>query len=88
MSTLETLYSLRFVYTALVAVSTLPVCLLSLMAFYAFQEADQLGIYTVSSNILSFSGVTILPFVTLFMLTIFLWQMRAYEIDDVNIKFD
>ena len=72
---------------AVVGIVSTPVALVTLVAFYAFQEADQIASYTVSSNLLQYSFTTLFPFLTLVTFTYFLWEMRQYELDDVDIDF-
>lgn len=85
---LKTLYSLKLVYYGVVGLSSAPTALLTFFAFYSFVEADAIGAYTLSSNVLYYSGVTLLPFFTLFFMTICMWDMRSYEVNGQDVEFD
>ena len=82
MDMLRSLISYKTFYLLLVGLVSAPIGLLSLVTLYAFQQADQLGAYTVSSHALSWCFITLFPFLTLVLFTYFLWQIRAYELDD------
>ena len=81
------LFSLRIYYLIIVSTVSLPIGLVTFVAFYAFQEADQIASYTVSSNLLQYSFATLFPFLTLVVFTYFLWELRRIELDDSDIEF-
>ena len=85
---LSTLYNLRNLYLAFVVVVCLPVGVTTIMSLYAYQQADQLASFTISSNVLKYGLFTLMPFLSLVTLTIFLWNMRAYEINNSELEFD
>ena len=84
---LTRLYGYRYIYMALVGVASFPVGLITMLAFFSYQQADQIAAYEISSNILFYSGATLLPYVTLAAMTVCLWDMRAYEVNDQDIDF-
>ena len=84
---LTQLISLKLYYLTIVSIVSFPVGLVTIVAFYAFQEADQIASYTVSSNLLQYSFATLFPFLTLVAFTYFLWELRQYELDDSDIDF-
>jgi len=85
---LRTLYNLRILYYGLVALVVVPIGAVTLLAFYSYQQADHIGAYTVSSNFLYYAGVSLLPFLTLVLMTRCTWDMRAYELNDQDISFE
>ena len=87
-SFLSTLYNLRNLYSAFVIIVCLPVGVTTIMSLYAYQQADQLASFTISSNVLKYGLFTLLPFLSLVIMTRFLWVMRAYEINNSELEFD
>lgn len=85
LSTLKTLFSLKLVYYAVVGLSSAPTALMTFLAFYSYREADAIGAYTLSSNLLYYSGVTLVPFISLFFLTVCMWDMRVYEVNGQDV---
>ena len=87
-SFLSTLYNLKGLYLALVGLVMLPVGVTTIMTLYAYQQSDQLASFTISSNVLKYCLFTIFPFLSLVVLTIFLCDMRKYDIDNSELEFD
>lgn len=87
LKTLRVLYDIRFVFIGVASLSQLPILLVTVLSFVAYSESDQLAMLVLNSNILSFSSFTAVPFTILCIITVFLWQMRYFEILDQEIKF-
>ena len=71
------------------ALSTLlPILGMTFLAFIAYQQADQLPMLVLNSNVLSYLMVTAFPFLIIYILTLFLLPDREAELADSRIKFD
>ena len=87
LDTIAMMWSLRFIVYSVAALGCLPFIFISLFAFVAHQQADQIASYTVTSNMLQICGATLVSFIPLTLLTVLLADQRSYEINNKDISF-
>lgn len=66
---LYTLWSLRFVFYGVAAVVCLPLLLLAIVTMLAYRQADQIASFEITTSVLEYSAVTVIPFFFLALFT-------------------
>ena len=85
---LSLMIRLRYLYFTVLGFLMVPVGLLAFLAFVALMQADQLASWTVSKNVLQYTGANLIPSMALAFFTIYLMQMRRYELENSDVQFD